>query len=119
VITADRDDGYHLTRALKTDSYDDYYKPFDGENQVVLTVKFGEKRKVSHVVIKEHIPMSQRVEAFLIEAKDTDGRYHEVFAGTTIGYKKIARFDAVFTDEIRIKITDSRVCPVLSFIGIY
>ena len=119
VISADRDDGYHLARALKTDSYDDYYKPFDGENQVVLTVKLGEKRKVSHVVIKEHIPMSQRVEAFLIEAKDTAGRYHEVFAGTTIGYKKIARFDAVFTDEIRIKITDSRVCPVLSFIGIY
>jgi hypothetical protein len=36
-----------------------------------------------------------------------------------VGYKKIEKFDAVKTDEVRIRITDSRVCPVLSFIGIY
>ena len=119
MITADRDDGYHLAEALKTDSYDEYYKPFDGENQVTLTVTFENAKKVSHVVIKEHIPMSQRIEAFAIEVRDTDGHYREVVSGTTVGYKKIAKFDPVFTDEVRIKITDSRVCPVLSFIGIY
>ena len=119
MITADRDDGYHLAEALKTDSYDEYYKPFDGENQVTLTVTFENAKKVSHVVIKEHIPMSQRIEAFAIEVRDTDGHYREVVSGTTVGYKKIAKFDPIFTDEVRIKITDSRVCPVLSFIGIY
>ncbi len=118
-ITADCDDGYHLPESLKTDSYDEYYKPFDGENQVLLTVKFENAKSVSHVVIKEHIPMSQRIEAFIIEVKKPDGGYVEVSSGTTVGYKKITRFDPVCTDEVRIKITDSRVCPVLSFIGIY
>lgn len=119
VITADRDDGYHSAEFVRADSYDEYYKPFDGENQITLTVKLDGIKSVSHVVIKEHIPMSQRIEAFAIEVKDADGNYREVASGTTVGYKKIAKFDATLTDEVRIKITDSRVCPIISFVGIY
>lgn len=63
--------------------------------------------------------MSQRVEQYVIEVKLADGTWLEVNRGTTIGYQKIAKFDAVVTDEIRIRITDSRVCPVLSFVGVY
>ena len=119
VITADRDDGYHLPENLKTNSYDAYYKSFDGENAVTLNVKLDKAEAVTHVVIKEHIPMSQRVERYVIEVKLSDGTWQEVNRGTTIGYQKIAKFDAVETDEIRIRITDSRVCPVLSFVGVY
>ena len=117
-ITADRDDGFHFAQNVKTDSYDTYYKPFDGENAVTLTVKLNGKKKVTHAVIKECIPMSQRIETYVIEAKAGDA-WVEVNRGTTVGYQKIARFDAVETDELRIRITDSRVCPVISFIGIY
>ena len=119
IILADRDDGYHTAEFLREDNYDGYYKPFDGENQVELTVKLKEAKSVSHVVIKEHIPMSQRIEGFTIEVKREDGSYREVFSATTVGYKRIAKFNAVLTDELRIRITDSRVCPILSFIGIY
>ena len=119
IITADRDDGYHTADALKADSYEDYYKPFDGENTAILTVKLDKVCEVTHVVIKEHIPMSQRVEAYVIEAQLSDGTWTEVAKGTTIGYKKIEKFDAVATDAVRIRITDSRVCPILSFVGVY
>ena len=104
---------------MKTDSYDAYYKSFDGENAVTLNIKLEKAAPVTHVVIKEHIPMSQRVEQYVIEAKLADGTWQEVNRGTTIGYQKIAKFEAVQTDEIRIRITDSRVCPVLSFVGVY
>lgn len=119
VITSDLGEGNDLRGVLTADDYNAYYKPLDGENRVVLTVKLDEKKKVSHVIIKEHIPMSQRIEAFIIEVKDPDGSYREVFSGTTVGYKRIAKFDGAITDEIRIRITDSRVCPVLSFVGVY
>ncbi len=118
-ITADKDDGYHTADALTVDSYDAYYKPFDGENTAEITVKLPEACDVTHVVIKEHIPMSQRVEAYVIEALLSDGTWQEIGKGTTIGRKRIVKFDAVKTDTIRIRITDSRVCPVLSFVGIY
>ncbi|MBQ7922343.1 MAG: alpha-L-fucosidase [Clostridia bacterium] len=119
VFTADKDDGYHTADHLREDNYNAYYKPFDGENTAEITLKWENVQKITHVVIKEHIPMSQRVEKFVIEAKTADGEYTEICAGTTIGYKKIARFDAVETDTVRLRITDSRVCPILSFIGIY
>ena len=48
-----------------------------------------------------------------------DGTYRELYRGTTVGYQKIAKFDPFTTNEIRIRITDSRVCPTVSFIGIY
>ena len=112
------DDGYHPIGNVRENTYDAYYKPFDGENAVEIGVKLPSQASVTHVVLKEHIPMSQRIEAFTIEAKTADG-WREVARGTTVGYQKIARFPAVATDELRIRITDSRVCPVLSFIGVY
>jgi alpha-L-fucosidase len=119
IITADKDDGYHTADALTVDSYDEYYKPFDGENTATLTVKLGRICDVTHVVIKEHIPMSQRVESYIVEAQLPDGTWQEVGRETTIGYKKIEHFEPVSTDTIRVRITDSRVCPILSFIGVY
>ena len=118
-ITADSDDGYHLAENLRVNNYDAYYKPFDGENAVTLTVKLDGVYDVSHVVIKEHIPMSQRVERYAVDAKLADGTYAEIASGTTIGYQKIEHFAPVATDEIRIRIEDSRVCPILSFVGVY
>ena len=118
VITADSDNGYDLPENVKCDCYDCYYKPFDGENAVTLNIKLPEEKTVTHVVIKECIPYSQRIEKYAIDAK-VNGEWVEVNAGTTVGYKKIAKFDAVETDEIRIRILDSRVCPIISFVGIY
>ena len=116
---ASSDDGYHLPCNMAVDSYDAYFKPFDGENQVTIGIKLAKTEEVTHVVIKEHIPMSQRIEKYVIEAKLEDGTWLEVNCGTTVGYKKIAKFDPLKTDELRIRILDSRVCPVISFVGVY
>ena len=117
-ITADRDDGYHTAEALRTDSYDTYYKPFDGENTVSLTFRWNSPQQISCIRIKEHIPMSQRVEKYIMEARLPDDTWTTIASGTTIGYQKLERVN-VCTDAVRIRITDARVCPVLSFVGIY
>jgi len=62
--------------------------------------------------------MSQRIERFIIEARIGD-TYSILYEGTTVGYKKIIPIPAMITSEIRIYITDSRVAPTLSFIGVY
>ncbi|MBO5649202.1 MAG: alpha-L-fucosidase [Clostridia bacterium] len=118
VITADTDNGYDLPENVKEDSYDTYYKPFDGDNTPTLHIRLNEPKNVTHVVIKECIPYSQRIERFGIDVRVGDA-WVEVCAGTTVGYKKIAKFDAVETQEIRIRILDSRVAPIISFVGVY
>jgi len=70
-------------------------------------------------VLKEHIPMSQRVERFAADVRMHGGKWREAASGTTVGYKRIVRIDPIKTDAVRVRILDSRVCPVLSFIGVY
>lgn len=100
---------------MREDTYDHFYKTKDGIRQAELTIRFPEPALVSHVVLKENILMSQRIEAF--EILDEKGAL--LYQGTTVGYKKIAKFDAVQVKELRIHILDARICPTLSFIGVY
>ncbi len=118
VFTADKCDGINLPENMKTDDYGTYFKTDDGENEAVITIKLPEPKSITHIVMKECIPYSQRIEQYEMAVKVGDS-YETVDKGTTVGYKKIARFDAKFTDEVRITIKDSRVCPVISFIGLY
>jgi alpha-L-fucosidase len=53
------------------------------------------------------------VSSFSIEAFE-DGRWLNIFDGSTIGFKRIVRFDPVKTDRIRINIKQSLACPVIN-----
>jgi len=48
-----------------------------------------------------------------------NGNLINIYKGTTVGYKKIARFPQIESDVLIIRILDSRIEPTLSFIGIY
>jgi alpha-L-fucosidase len=62
--------------------------------------------------------MSQRIESFAVDAL-IDDCFREMYRGTTVGYKRIVPLDGIETDCVRIRITDSRVAPAVSFIGVY
>lgn len=118
VFTADSCDGVNLPENLKTDSYESYFATTEGENKAEITLSFPEKRKISCVVLKENILLSQRIEGFKIEVKNRKGR-KLIYEGTTVGYKKIARFRPVTATEIIITVKDSRVNPAISHIAVY
>ena len=77
-----------------------------------------EAKNIGHIVIKENIKFSQRVENYVIEAK-LDGQFKEIAKGTVIGHKKIVKLENVVTDAIKIKFVETRGEPVISFVGIY
>ncbi len=117
-LTANDTDSTHVIENVAIDSYDTFYKANDYVSKVIITAQFAELTEISHVVLKENINFSQRIESFEIYA-DINGVDTKVYNNTVVGYKRIAKFDKVETSKITIKITDSRVCPTLSFIGIY
>lgn len=61
----------------------------------------------------EDITKGQRVEGFKIEVRNND-KWYTVATGTTIGYKRLLRFPAMTSDEIRLSITASRSKPYIS-----
>ena len=99
-----------------SDSYDKYYISDNPETEI--TLKFSKPEKLGYLVIKENISLSQRVESFTVTVSDNGG-FREVYEGTVIGYKRIVPLNGIVTDCVKINITDSRIAPTISFIGIY
>ncbi len=115
-LTADRWKKGHEIEAVKyDDGGESFYQTDEGVRAATVTVRFPEQTSVSHVVLKENIRMSQRIEAFEIRNE----RGELLYRGTTVGYKKIARFADASVKELQIRILDSRICPTLSFVGVY
>ena len=68
------------------------------------------------IIDSEHaIRMSQRIEKFSV----LDDQDQVIYRGTIVGYKKIIPLNGMETTRLRIQIEESRVCPTLSFIGVY
>lgn len=67
---------------------------------------------------QEHIALGQRVKAFTLEAKTEKG-WELIHSGTTIGAKRILRFEDVETDALKFTITDAKASPTISRIGVF
>lgn len=104
--------------ALRMDDYDSYFVNDEGDKELSINIKWEKPRKVSYLVIKEAIPLSQRVESFSV-SYENDGIMHECYKGTTIGYKKIIDLQEIETANLIINIDDARVAPAISFVGVY
>ncbi|MCL3782533.1 alpha-L-fucosidase [Prolixibacteraceae bacterium JC049] len=77
----------------------------------------GEK-DVNVLMIQELISKGQRVEAFKLEAM-IDGKWNTVVKSTTIGYKKLKRFQSVKTSKVRLTIEKARGPVYINEIGLY
>ena len=96
-----------------------YWATEDGVTAASLEVELGAATKLDVIELQEQIALGQRVSAFTVEAF-VDGAWQQVAEGTTIGYKRLLRFDdPVTASKIRLTITDARSCPTISQLGVY
>ena len=71
------------------------------------------------IVLQEEIRYGQRVKAFVVEVPGSKG-WETVAEGTTIGHKRILRFDApIEAGKIRVRVTDSFEKPLIKSIELY
>ena len=95
-----------------------YWTTDDSAKIASVIVDLEKPTLFNRFVVQEYIRLGQRVKSFTLEGL-VDGRWKELAKGTTIGYKRILRFPAVNAIQIRLNITSSKACPVISNIGIY
>ncbi len=83
-----------------------------------IEIDLGEIKTIKYIMLQEDIRLGQRVKSFIIEINNNN-EWQKISAATTIGYKRIIKLDPVETDKVRISITDSKACPVISTIQVY
>ncbi len=83
-----------------------------------LEFNFDSPKKLRHCIICEDIKKSQRIEAFDLYIKKPNGKYKKVYAGTTIGTKKIIPLKVNAVGAVLV-IRQSRSTPYLTQVGFY
>ena len=68
--------------------------------------------------VEENIALGQRVQTYRIEAWD-GSQWQTIACGTTIGHKKLDRFETVKASKVRLVIETSRACPTIREVGLY
>ncbi len=95
-----------------------YYAPAGGETTATIEVVLGGRVTFNRSMIQEHVVLGQRVEAYAVDVWDGSG-WKPIAKGTTVGYKKLDRFDDVETDRVRVRILRSRAEPLIQEIGLF
>ena len=111
----------HGIENVRRDSLDSYFCTPAGVTAADITIAWDEPVSVGCIVLKENILLSQRIESFRVTAHLGDSS-EEIYSGTVVGYKRIIQLSPeknVLADRLTISITQSRVAPTLSFIGVY
>ena len=100
------------------DDKETYWATDDDVTTASLELNFGSMIPVKYVLLQEYIKLGQRVKKFNVEIW-RDSAWIKAADATTIGYKRILKIEPVNTDKIRVNITASKACPLISSIGIY
>lgn len=95
-----------------------YWATDDNITKASIEVSLSNNPTIKYILLQEYIKLGQRVKSFTVEAYKDNG-WQKIAEGTTIGYKRILKFDPVQTGKIKITITDSKACPVLSNVEVY
>lgn len=113
--------GDFVASALTDDNFDTYWATEDGVTTADIEFLFDTPTRMNRMMLQEYIPLGQRVKAFVVEYLDKDTwlpvKLNE--ETTTIGYKRLLRFETVETKGMRIRITDARGPLCLSNVGVY
>jgi len=76
----------------------------------VLDIDLGDTRRFSIADLREDIRQGQTVASYVLE-REREGAWQAVCEGTTIGYRKLDRFDAVEARRLRLTIREAVDLP--------
>jgi alpha-L-fucosidase len=117
VASSCRDKGFEASN-INDGNPETYWTTNDLQTSGELVIKLGEEMEVNRIIIQEYIKLGQRVQEFKVLAL-INGDWNQIIDGTTIGHKIIRKFHVVKTSEIKVTISKSKACPLISNVELY
>jgi alpha-L-fucosidase len=109
--------GTHV-KAITDGDYNTYFTTKGADTTTVIDLQFPAKQTFNVLSLQENIRIGQRVEKFVLECFEGN-EWKKITEGTTVGYKRLLRFNSITTDKVRLKIESSRLNPAISEMGLY
>ncbi|NOZ57666.1 MAG: alpha-L-fucosidase [Calditrichaeota bacterium] len=97
---------------------DTYWATDDSVRSAWLELEFPSAVSFNCVMLQEAIALGQRVRRFRVLVPSASG-WQQVADGTTVGHKRLVRFEPVTTTKLKIEILDARACPTLTEVGVF
>lgn len=99
------------------DDPDTYWATADSVLEASLEIDLPAGTAFNRFLIQEYIPLGQRATALTLSVRE-GGQWKTIAEATTIGYKRILRFEPQTTDKIKVDIT-ARAPITISNIELY
>jgi alpha-L-fucosidase len=109
--------GFEAAMTIDNDP-ETYWMTDDRTEFAEIYYDLGDDKTFNVAMLQEYVQEGQRIEEFCIDTKILD-YWEEIACATTVGYKRLLRFDDVTARHVRLSITGFRVCPTLSEFGLF
>ncbi|MFB9864399.1 alpha-L-fucosidase [Rufibacter immobilis] len=110
--------GKNLT-ALLDGKYNTYFTTAsEKDTTAIIELQLKGQHTFDVLLLQENIAIGQRIEAFVLEYLDGQ-TWKKATEGTTVGYKRLLRFNPVTASKVRLRILSSRLNPTLAEFGLY
>lgn len=110
-------DARFSVRNLTDNNAESYWATDDGVTSSSIDIVFSVPTTVNNLLIQEYIALGQRVTSWKLEAETASG-FVCAAEGTTVGYKRLARFSDVTAMRFRLSI-EAKAPIVLSRLGLF
>jgi alpha-L-fucosidase len=115
--SVDRGRGYSAEN-LTDGNCETYWATPDSVTSGSVVVEFDKPTVINRFLVQEYIPLGQRVQEFTVEAF-VDGKWNVIAKETTIGAKRILRFEPVEVEKVRFTVMKSKACLAISNLELY
>jgi len=109
---------YFSAQNIVDKDLDSYWAVDDDVRKAEIVIDLGGQVEFDRIMLQEPIRFGQRIAAFSVEAME-NGKWREIAAGTTVGYKRLLRINPLKTDRVKIVIKKANNLPALSNFGLY
>jgi alpha-L-fucosidase len=117
-ITASSTAGGARITHLVDDNLKTFWSPAEGDGTAAVEMEWSAPVTFNIAEAKEFIAEGQRVEAYRIERME-GGEWKTVVTGTTIGHRKLDRFEKVSASRVRWLFERCKALPMIQTLGIY
>ena len=109
--------GYE-NKALIDDDKKTYWASGVNDQNPTIEIHLDNPALVNTFMIQEYLPMGQRVKSFYFEVF-SDGNWEKIYEGSTIGNKRLIRFETQNIEKARFTVNDKKAQIVISNIGLF